>query len=120
MILRDDLSRLEGPRERDAYKYLAQSLGLYSESLDKFVPFLIPPGFVRRRVDARVKDLEADDWAIARDGGVRDLNKEEVVAACEERGIEILGKEDIELRKKLNSWIEERRTSSKEVGKKDR
>lgn len=115
MILRHDVSRLTGSRQREAYKYVAQSLNLYSESLDKYVPSLIPPGLVRRRVDRRLNDLEVDDLGIARDGGVRSMNEEEVVLACEERGLEILGKEESDLRKNLSAWIEERVKRSREM-----
>lgn len=115
MILRDEISSFTGSRQREAYRYIAQSLGLYSEFLDKYVSFLIPPGFVRRRVDRRLEDLKVDDFAIVRDGGVQGMNKEEVVTACEERGMDVLGKEEGELRKALSKWVEERSRVSKEL-----
>ena len=50
-----------------------------------------------------------DDFAIERDGGIKMLEKEEVRMACEERGINILGKEEGNLRADLRWWMEHRR-----------
>ena len=50
-----------------------------------------------------------DDFAIERDGGMKRLEKEEVRMACEERGIDVLGKEDGNLRADLKRWMEQRR-----------
>ena len=50
-----------------------------------------------------------DDFAIERDGGTKMLEKEEVRIACEERGIDVLGKEEGNLRADLKRWMEQRR-----------
>ncbi|KAL6721085.1 hypothetical protein ACLMJK_000185 [Lecanora helva] len=118
MVLRGRLEGMEeGARKREAYRYVAQSLGLYSEVLDRWVPYLIPDEFVRRRVERRIRDLEVDDFAIRRDGGVRNMNVDEVVRACEERGMEVLDRGDGELRDELSKWVEERAKLSKKTGK---
>jgi len=114
MILRDDLLRLEGSRQREVYKYVSQSLGLHPPILDKNFPFLVLPALVRRRVDRTLSDLEVDDFAIARDGGVRSMDDEEVLRACEERGMDVLEKDRGALREALSGWIEGRSRSSKE------
>ena len=114
MILRNELSNLSGSSQNEAYKYIARSLGLYSPSLDRYIPALIPAAFIRRRVDRRLKDLEVDDFAIARDGGVQSLDKEEVIIACEERGMDVLNKEESRLREQLSRWVEERIRSSRD------
>ena len=113
MILSNPSRSLTDSKGSNITIYVAQSLGLYSSVLDRFVPALIPPGIVRRRVDRRLKDLEVDDFAIVRDGGVKGMDKEEVAMACEDRGIDLLEREDIKLRKDLSEWIERRRKSSK-------
>ena len=94
--------------DRASERYVAQSLGLYASAWDRYLPALLSSTLVQRRVESRLKDLEADDRAIARDGGVHCLHDEEVKLACEERGIDILRKEDGQLRMKLRSWVQQR------------
>lgn len=55
-----------------------------------------------------LRELEVDDFAIERDGGVGSMKGEEVRMACEERGIDILGKEERNLRRDLEQWMERR------------
>ena len=54
--------------------------------------------------------IAADDFAIEKDGGVGGLNKEEVVRACEERAMDVLGRGEKVLRQELKIYIEEWRT----------
>lgn len=75
---------------------------------------MIPTSLVRRRVYRRLGELEVDDFAIERDGGVGKMGGEEVKLACEERGIDILGKEERKLRRDLEQWMEWRRTLTEE------
>ena len=67
---------------------------------------MIPTSLVRRRVYNRLGELDVDDFAIERDGGVGMMDGEEVKLACEERGIDILGKEEENLRRHLEQWME--------------
>lgn len=60
---------------------------------------------VRKRVYGRLRELELDDFAIERDGGVGMMEGEEVRMACEERGIDILGKGEMDLRGLLKQRI---------------
>ena len=60
---------------------------------------------VRKRVYRRLRELELDDFAIERDGGVGMMEGEEVRMACEERGIDILGEGVMDLRGSLKQWI---------------
>ena len=69
----------------------------------------IPTSVVRKRVYRRLRELKVDDFAIERDGGIKMLEKEEVRMACEERGINVLGKEEGNLRADLRWWMEHRR-----------
>lgn len=75
-------------------------------------PSLIPSGLVQRRVADRLKDLDVDDFAIGRDGGVRKMNGEEVVMACEDRGIGVLRREEGDLRQELDRWLRHRTVKS--------
>ena len=95
------------PKPRDQlYKFIAQSYGLYPAWWDKYIPSLIPGWLVKRRVRQRIAEIEADDFAIARDGGVGRMDGEEVVRACEERGIDVLGRKHSELREELEKQLE--------------
>ena len=67
---------------------------------------------MQRRVEARLKDLDVDDFAIARDGGVRSMDEEEVLMACEDRGMTVLEKEDEILRQDLEGWVQDRTTKA--------
>lgn len=110
-IIRENLLSSPGPTSQEAYQYLAQSLFLYSPWWDRFASSFIPNALLRRRVEARLKDLDVDDFAIARDGGVRNLDGVEVLKACDERGINVLGREVEDLRKELEGWIQDRKTN---------
>lgn len=96
--------------QRDVLKSYAQSLGLYPALWDRWIPTAIPSSLVRRRVCTRLAELEVDDFAIERDGGVGKMEVREVRMACEERGIDILGKEEGNLRRSLEQWMARRRT----------
>lgn len=63
----------------------------------------------------KLGELEVDDLAIERDGGVGKMGGEEVKLACEERGIDILGKEERKLRRDLEQWMESRRTLTEDT-----
>lgn len=60
-----------------------------------------PKVLLKRNVGERLAYLRKDDALIIRDGGWAALNKEEVDRACVERGIDVLGKKEDELRKAL-------------------
>ena len=75
---------------------------------------LIPMSLVKRRVYRSLGELEVDDFAIERDGGVGRMNGEEVRMACEERGIDVLEKEERNLRRDLEQWMERRAEGKRE------
>ncbi|KAI8939523.1 hypothetical protein NX059_003292 [Plenodomus lindquistii] len=64
-----------------------------------------PPTWVLRgAVKRKAEYLDMDDRLIVRDGGWSALRKEEVERACVERGIDVVGKGEAELRKALGGW----------------
>lgn len=71
---------------------------------------MIPTSLVRSRVYKRLGETEVDDFAIERDGGVGNMEIDEVRMACEERGIDVLGKKERTLRKNLEDWMQRRKT----------
>lgn len=66
---------------------------------------IIPPGMWYAKGRFRLAYLEGDDINIVQDGGPSDLEFEEVRIACSERGIDILGKSENELRALLGDWL---------------
>jgi hypothetical protein len=64
-----------------------------------------PAGLIRRGVCARVQYLALDDFLIVEAGGIEKLEREELLIACEERGIDVLGKPEEKLRGELQAWI---------------
>lgn len=105
-LSRSDMESMPEETQRSALKSYAQSLDLYPAWWDRWTPTVIPMSLIRRRVYGRLRELEVDDFAIRRDGGVGKLEEEEVRMACEERGIDILGKEEESLRRDLQKWME--------------
>ena len=79
-----------------------------------------------RRLKSRLANIEVDNFAIARDGGVGKMVEEEVVRACEERGIDVLegdggdkdGRNESKLRAELEDLLEKRMSGKLEEGEK--
>ncbi|KAM0710387.1 hypothetical protein Q7P35_002749 [Cladosporium inversicolor] len=67
---------------------------------------LMPPvGLVRRAVGARMQYIALDDFLLVEAGGPGGLSSDEVTIACEERGIDVLGKAEENLRAELQGWV---------------
>ncbi|KAL9076391.1 MAG: hypothetical protein Q9161_001107 [Pseudevernia consocians] len=107
---RSDIESIPLETQRIVLKSYAQSLGLYPAWWDRWFPTLIPTSLVRRRVYGRLEELEVDDFAIGRDGGAGKMAGREIWTACEERGIDTMGKEESHLRRNLQQWMDQRRT----------
>ncbi|KAH7085924.1 hypothetical protein BKA63DRAFT_500763 [Paraphoma chrysanthemicola] len=68
--------------------------------------FVTPPKFLlQRNVRKKFTYLAKDDAAIERDGGCAGLEKREVERACIERGVDVVGKKEEELRRVLGAWF---------------
>jgi hypothetical protein len=80
-----------------------RSLDLSGSMWDK-VGF-VPPGMWQIKGRLRMAFLEGDDKNILEDGGPMDMEHEEVRIACAERGINVLGKGETELRGWLGDWL---------------
>ncbi|KAI4186695.1 MAG: hypothetical protein L6R41_003311 [Letrouitia leprolyta] len=98
----EDVQKLSKP----ILVHVGKSLGLYSSLWDKvgLAPTVILPWRIRNAVDR----IEADDFAIKRDGGVKRLSEEEVKLAAEDRGLDVVGKPLGEIRSLLAKWMEAR------------
>ena len=82
---RPDLDSLSEQYQRGVLKFYAKSLDLYPDWWDRWVPTLMSTLLVRKRVYGRLEELEVDDFAIARCGGVGKMEGEEIQMACQER-----------------------------------
>lgn len=68
--------------------------------------FVMPPKFwLQRNVRKKFEYLRRDDELIARDGGFHALEKGEVERACVERGLDVLGKREDDVRRELAKWF---------------
>ena len=92
------------PSETEGILKVGRMLGLYPEWWDR-LPWKRVKA-VRQRLTTRLQELEADDIAIERDGGVEGLEGEEVKMAAERRGLDVLEKEEEELRGHLKGWLQ--------------
>jgi hypothetical protein len=64
-----------------------------------------PPKFwLQRNVRKHVEYLRKDDELIEKNGGYQGLEKREVERACFERGMDVLGKKEEDLRRMLGVW----------------
>jgi hypothetical protein len=86
---------------------LSSKLDAHSKIWDLLL--LTPPKRVLRwGLRKRLEYLQKDDGLIMRDGGWQGLGKEEGIRACMERGIDVSGRSDKDLRGDLKAWFEKR------------
>jgi hypothetical protein len=95
--------------EKGQLMHISRSLGLHSRLWDLSKGFMPGTGILKYRVRKHLEYLERDDALLVRDGGVKQLNKEEVLLACEQRGIDILGRKEDYLKDVLERWLKGRR-----------
>lgn len=88
--------------------HLSCVLNQHSRVWDR-VQLAPPAGLLRRSVGARVQYLALDDLLLVQSGGPTGLSSNELVIACEERGIDVLGKPEEKLRAELAGWIKKQR-----------
>ncbi|KAI4129305.1 MAG: hypothetical protein LQ347_003838, partial [Umbilicaria vellea] len=87
--------------------HVGRSLGLFAGLWDT-VGWGPPVGLVAGRVSRELEYLEQDDFLIGKNGGVEAMEVEEVRFALEERGVDVLGKNDGQLQRLLKAWLRER------------
>ncbi|PSN62819.1 hypothetical protein BS50DRAFT_577708 [Corynespora cassiicola Philippines] len=86
---------------------LGVRLDAYSRIWDFGGANFAPPKWVLRwGVGRKLAYLKEDDRLIGRDGGWKGLSRREVERACVERGIDVLGRGEGELKKALKAWGE--------------
>lgn len=84
---------------------LSARLDCHPRLLDKL--WVRPPKWMlQRAVGNKLAYLARDDELIRRDGGSQRLEKTELVRACAERGIDVVGKSEQEMRSGLAMWYD--------------
>lgn len=86
--------------------HVGRSLGLYSGVWDRVGG--LPAAMLRGRIQRWERYVQLDD-ALLRGGGgggVDALAEEEVRLACEERGLDVLGRKELLLRQTLQQWLD--------------
>ncbi|PHH76676.1 hypothetical protein CDD82_3893 [Ophiocordyceps australis] len=74
----------------------------------------IPPGIWHVKGNLRMAFLMGDDINLVQDGGVTGLMPDELRIACSDRGIDVLGKSNTELRLWLGDWLRLTASSSRQ------
>ncbi|KAI0849388.1 hypothetical protein F5Y00DRAFT_235589 [Daldinia vernicosa] len=82
--------------------HICRTLGLTSSLWDKIG---LDGPFAASLAQRAIARIAADDAMLREGGGVEVLVDEEVVLACEDRGIDVLGKPIDELRSRLEEWL---------------
>ncbi|SMQ55440.1 unnamed protein product [Zymoseptoria tritici ST99CH_3D7] len=94
----------------DQLYHLSSVLNLHNRFWDRIQ--LPPPSFLLRRALSRnLTYLASDDFLLLKSGdkALNELLPEEVAIACEQRGIDVLGKRDETLRKELWQWLKKQK-----------
>ena len=86
--------------------HVARSLGLTSVWWDRVGVEGGGP-FARSAADRAVAALARDDAMIRAGGGVAAIEDPEVVLACDDRGVDVRGKDVAMLRRRLEEWVAE-------------
>ena len=106
-----DLRKSVEELEKAEILHIGRSLGLFSKWWDKLGEYGlggVPSGLLKARVRKGINYLDMDDFAIERDGSVSDLEIEELRIALEDRGIDVLGKDNAQLKVLLRNWLKAR------------
>jgi hypothetical protein len=92
--------------------HISWSLGLRSKMWDWLGGQLsgLQTSMLRKRVRKRVEYLEIDDGLIKDGGGAKMMNIEERKMACVERGINVIGHSDAQVKANLEAWLKSRET----------
>lgn len=88
--------------------HISRSLGLHVRLWDLSKGVLPPVPMLRWKVRRAGGYIDQDDTLLLRDGGIERLSDEEVRIACEERGIDIVGRDVKILKDVLHRWIQSR------------
>jgi hypothetical protein len=74
-----------------------------------------PERLLRHRVGRHMEYLDMDDTLISRAGGSKELSREELKMACVERGLDVMGLQDSQLRRILDCWFKNKEKAGMET-----
>ncbi|KAK4124297.1 hypothetical protein N657DRAFT_644511 [Parathielavia appendiculata] len=111
---REELSGFAGTLDREVAGALRATTGPMAKVLGLSAPGWMPKPVLGRMVDKRLGFLAEDDALLVQAGGAAALLPEEVRLACADRGINVLGRGDDELRGVLGRWL--RLTDARRLG----
>lgn len=75
-LQQSEIESMPTESQSHALNVIGQSLGLYPAWWDRWIPTVLPKTWlVKRRVFRRLDELELDDFAIVRDGGVSKMDE---------------------------------------------
>ncbi|OPB37448.1 hypothetical protein A0O28_0043600 [Trichoderma guizhouense] len=99
-----------------AHRHVLRALDLPGAMWDRLG--FTPPGMWNIKGRLRLSFLEVDDKRLIDGGGPSGLEVEELRIACSDRGLNILGKSEAELRTRLGDWL--RLTAAEDLGERSR
>ncbi|KAG6002957.1 hypothetical protein E4U21_002485 [Claviceps maximensis] len=99
-----------------ARKHVLRSLHLSGTMWDRLG--FTPPGMWQVKGRLRMAFLEGDDTNLIEDGGPMGLESDELRIACAERGIDVLGRSETDLRSWLGDWL--RLTAAEDISERRR
>ncbi|KAL7915243.1 hypothetical protein GGI35DRAFT_436439 [Trichoderma velutinum] len=99
-----------------ARKHVLKALDLPGAMWDRLG--FTPPGMWNIKGRLRLSFLEVDDKRLIEGGGPSGLEVEELRIACSDRGLNIAGKSEAELKTRLGDWL--RLTAAEELGERRR
>ncbi|EME40259.1 hypothetical protein DOTSEDRAFT_74909 [Dothistroma septosporum NZE10] len=113
----EDLGKVEWPLSQKEYAaillqrlrddqlfHLSCTLNLHNRLWDR-VQLPPPSTLLRRGLSKRLAYIASDDKLLIRDGGASQVSSDELNIACEERGLDVLGKREDTLRHDLSWWL---------------
>ncbi|KAI9809652.1 MAG: hypothetical protein M1825_000084 [Sarcosagium campestre] len=90
--------------------HVSRSLGIHSKWWPE-ANGLPPASLLKYRVGKRIEYLDRDDELISKDGGVQQMEMEEVRMALVDRGLDTTGKNDEQQREALLNWLSARKAN---------
>ncbi|KAH8593931.1 hypothetical protein B0O99DRAFT_626449 [Bisporella sp. PMI_857] len=97
--------------------HISWSLGLSSRIWDWLFPGKLPglpTAILKSRVRQQLDYFELDDLLINKAGGAKYMNEGELLMACVERGIDVLGRPVEQIRNDLSNWLQAKHKATAE------
>jgi hypothetical protein len=105
---RSNATALLEPLEHAQLFHLSNTLNIHSRFWDRLA---IPPpsSLLRSGIGKRLAYICTDDVLLLKSGNIDKLHSNEILIACEERGIDVNGRREDVLRAELSAWLKAQR-----------